>query len=76
MIKEFEEKLEKDKKSRIDIIKNESLQLLCYPNMKKLDLINRIKILTLELEELELPEKVINEIIEDKFLIPFIIIKK
>ena len=53
------------------MIKNDSLQLLCDPNMKKSDLINRIKILTLELEEMELPEKVINEIIEDKFFDPF-----
>ena len=57
MIKELKEKLEKDKKNRIDIIKNETLKSLCDLNMKKLDLINKIKILILELEELELPEK-------------------
>ena len=39
--------------------------------MKKVDLINRIKILILELEELDLPGKVIIEIIGDKFFDPY-----
>ena len=42
MIREFKEKLEKDKKIE-DIIKNENLKLLCDLNMKKEYLINRIK---------------------------------
>ena len=41
--------------------------------MKKVDLKNEIKILILELEELELPKKVIDEIIEDMSLDPFYI---
>ena len=49
------------------MIKNDSLQLLCDPNMKKSDLINRIKILTLEL---------LMKLLKISFLIPFIIIIK
>ena len=41
--------------------------------MKKVDLKNEIKILILELEELELPKKVIDEIIEDISLDPYYI---
>ena len=41
--------------------------------MKKVDLKNEIKILIPELGELELPKKVIDEIIEDMSLEPYCI---
>ena len=72
IIEEFKAKLEKDKKSRIGIIKNENFKLLCDLTIKKLDLKNEIKILILELKELELPKKVINKIIEDMLFDPYI----
>ena len=65
MIKEFEGRLEEDKKTRTDKIKNESFKLLSNVYMEREDLINKIEILTIELEALDLPKGVINDIIED-----------
>ena len=70
MIKEFKEKLKKDKRNRVDTIQNENFKLLSYLDMEIRDLKNEVKILILELEELELPKKVFDEIIEDITLDP------
>ena len=71
MTEEFKATLGKVKKNRIEIIKNEAFELLSNVTKKKVDLRNEVKILILELEELELPKKLIHETIEDILFDPY-----
>ena len=44
-----------------------NLELLCDLNMKKVSLINKLKVLMIELKELDLPDRVAIEINDDMF---------